>query len=106
VLNLRNTDKKLESDIVLRQTSWCSASEQEQQYLLYNTRTDELHLLPLTAYQVYLLCNGFNTVSIIEESIINSSDIEQEDLKECLHEFLSGLMERGLVEVGYNDVFT
>lgn len=106
VLSLHNSDKKLADDVVLRQTSWCAVSEQEQQYLIYNTRTDELHLLPLTAYQVYQLCNGFNTVSAIVESVTNSSDIEEESIKKHLCEFLSGLMERGLVEVEYDDIFT
>ena len=105
-LSLHNTKKKLAGDVVLRQTSWCAVSKQEQQYLVYNTQTDELHLLPPTAHQVYRLCNGFNTVSTIEDSVINSSDIEKEILKEHLHKFLSGLMKRGLVEVGYDEILT
>lgn len=95
--------KNLAGDVVLRQTSWCAVSEQEEQYLVYNSRTDEMHLLPPTAYQVYRLCNGFNTISAMEESVTNSSGMKEEIIKEHLHKFLLGLMERGLVEVGYDD---
>lgn len=98
--------KNLACDVVLRQTSWCAVSEQEEQYLVYNSRTDEMHLLPPTAYQVYRLCNGFNTVSAIEESVTNSSGMKDEIVKEHLYKFLSGLMDRGLVEVGYDDELT
>lgn len=44
-------DAVIAADTVLRQTTWCVMREQRDEYLVYNPRTDELHLIsPLGRY--------------------------------------------------------
>ena len=40
---------------VPRPTPWCVAREMEDRYLVYNVKTDEMHLIHPVGYYVYQL---------------------------------------------------
>ena len=84
---------------VLKQSSWCVVRPQERQYVVYNTRSDELYLLPQAAFYVYQLCNGINTVRDLEILLQNAFTSNPEIFNEKLNEFLKKLLERGILEV-------
>ena len=90
---------ELANDVVLQPNPWCTVREQEERYLVYNPRTDELHLVPPTGFYVFSLCDGLNTVGEIqtrlEEVLAGDSGL----LRQRLHAFLAGLIERGILEV-------
>ena len=92
-------EKTLEKHNILKQTSWCTVRPQEQQYVVYNTRTDELYLLPPTAFYVYQLCDGLNTVGDLEELVQGAFGAESDTVKAKLNKFLGGLIDRGIVEL-------
>jgi hypothetical protein len=53
-------------DTVLRTTAWCVVREQREEYLVYNSRTDELHLISPLGHYLYLLCDGLRTVGEVQ----------------------------------------
>lgn len=89
----------LASDTVLQPTPWCTVREQEERYLVYNPRTDELHLVPPTGYYVFSLCDGLNTVDEIQTRLGKAIAGDSTLLRQRLHAFLAGLIERGILEV-------
>jgi len=89
---------ELKDHNIPRKTSCCVVRPQEKQYVVYNTRTDELYLLPPTAFYIYQLCNGTYTVENLEMLLKDSFD-ETEMLKIRLRDFLMRLIERGILEV-------
>ncbi|MDD5558684.1 hypothetical protein [Candidatus Methylomirabilis sp.] len=89
----------LTTETVLKLTSWCVIREQEEQYLIYNSQTDELHLLPLTGFYAYQLCNGWSTVGEIEQSLSMAMQVDSRILRPQLQKFFSNLVARGILEV-------
>jgi hypothetical protein len=84
---------------VLLPTPWCTIREQEDKYLVYNSRTDELHLLPPTGFYAYSLCDGLRTVDEVQEALAKAVAAEPERLRRSLRTFFGGLIERGMLEV-------
>lgn len=80
-------------------TPWCVVREQERGYLLYNPRTDELHLLQPTAYHAYRLCDGLHTVEEVAEELALACRIPAAEALGPTTRFLADLVERGLLEV-------
>src|SRR4051794_9969160 len=90
---------ELASDVVLQPTPWCTVREQEERYLVYNPRTDELHLVPPTGFYVFSLCDGLNTVAEIQARLEKALTGDSALLRPRLHSFLAALLERGILEV-------
>jgi Coenzyme PQQ synthesis protein D (PqqD) len=85
-------------DTVFHRTQWVVARPQKGTYLLYNSRTDELHLIPPTGHAVYFLCDGLKTVDEINAELSNVIDAEPDTLRQRLTGFFDALESRGLVE--------
>jgi hypothetical protein len=83
---------------ILKQTRWCTARRQENAVLLYNARTDELHLIPEDAYYVLQLCDGLHTVGEITDLVCEGAKADESDVKGYLTAFLDGLVDRGILE--------
>lgn len=90
---------ELANDVILQPTPWCTIREQEERYLVYNSRTDELHLVPPTGFYVFSLCDGLNTVDEIQTRLEKVLAEDPAPLRPQLHAFLAGLLERGILEV-------
>lgn len=75
----------------------CVVRRQEEQYLVYNSLTDELHLLSPIGFYLYSLCDGsspLNEVQAIFESVTRS---ESGNSHSHVAEFLEKLEARGLI---------
>jgi hypothetical protein len=86
-------------DTVLQPTSWCVTRPQKDQHLVYNSRTDEMHLVPGTGFLVYRLCDGLRAVGEIEQSLAEALGDNEEAIHEAVTGFLGKLLARGIVEV-------
>jgi hypothetical protein len=83
---------------VFDRTEWVVVRPQKGNYLFYNSRTDELHLIPPTGHAVYELCDGLRTVAQINNQLSEGIDAEPSQFRDRLTEFLGALERRGLVE--------
>lgn len=90
----------LTAGTILKSTPWCVVREQEDQYLVYNSRTDELHLLPPTGFYAYRLCNGWRKLDEIEQELQARMTEEPATLSDGLRKFFGMLLDRGIVELG------
>lgn len=86
-------------DAVLQPTSWSVVRPQKDEYLVYNSRTDEMHLVPEAGFLVYRLCDGLQTVGEIERSLAEALGNDEEAIHEALTAFLGQLIARGILEV-------
>jgi hypothetical protein len=83
---------------VFDRTEWVVVRPQKGSYLFYNSRTDELHLIPPTGHAVYELCDGLRTVDQIGDQLSEGIDAKPLQLRDRLTDFLGALEARGLVE--------
>jgi hypothetical protein len=83
---------------VLLPTPWCVIREQESSHLLYNPRTDELHLIPPTGFYAYRLCDGVRTVSEVTAEVAAACGVEVGEVSHRVGAFLADLLARGLLE--------
>jgi len=84
-------DTAISPDTVLSPTTWCVVREQRDAYLVYNSRTDELHLISPVGHYLYLLCDGLRTVAEIQALL-------PPDTGAAVPEFLARLVARGVIE--------
>lgn len=82
------TATSLAADLVLGPTTWCVLRQQVGEYLVYNSRTDELHLISPLGHYLYLLCDGLRTVAEIQQ-LVPGDDVAG---------FLADLVARGMLE--------
>lgn len=71
---------------------------QRGQFLFYNSRTDELHLVPSDGYDVFCRCDGTRTVEEIIRELSPLFDASQSDVDSGVHQFLGALESRGILE--------
>jgi radical SAM protein with 4Fe4S-binding SPASM domain len=93
-------EARIEMDTVLVPTR-CVLREQVGQYLVYNARTDEMHLVGRTGYHAYCLCDGSRTVHEVADAL--GADVAggaPGELGERTREFLEALVARGILEMG------
>lgn len=90
--------KAIASETILDRTPWVVVRPQKDNYLFYNSRTDELHLIPPTGHAIYELCDGLRTFDEIRNHVSQALDVESSILRERLTNFLGDLEARGLVE--------
>ena len=91
--------RTIADETVLRRTRWCTVREQETEYLVYNNRTDELHLIPPAGMLVYWLCDGAWDVGELTQILASIFGAEADDFRQWLERFLGQLLERGIIEV-------
>ena len=96
-------EMRLTKDVVLRPSAVCTVRRQEEQYLFYNTVTDELYLMPPTGYYVFQLCDGVTPIGNLAESLKSVLEAGNEHAGNRLYEFLTSLVKRGILEVEKND---
>lgn len=74
--------------------------EEANRILLFNSLSDEMHLIPKQALQVLRLCRGALTVSQVEQGLTFGSDrsVENEE-RTHVRWFLQELVDRKLLEV-------
>jgi hypothetical protein len=90
--------RSIAGDTVFDRTDWVVVRPQRSNYLLYNSRTDEMHLVPPTGHVVYALCDGFNSVETIVRQLVEAIGDDPIVVRERLIDFLADLQSRGLVE--------
>ncbi len=91
-------DGALTRDTVLTLVPRCTVRHQEDQFLVYNPDTDELHLLPHTAYYAMRMCDGMATVSATAKRLGHAWSLSLEEAEEQLMPLFAGLVERGILE--------
>jgi len=82
------TTSTVAADQVLGPTPWCVLRQQVGEYLVYNSRTDELHLISPLGHYLYLLCDGLRTVAEIQE-LVPRDDVAG---------YLADLADRGILQ--------
>lgn len=97
------TSTEITTDTVLVQTRHCVVRPQEQSYVVYNPRTDELHLLPQEAYLAYALCDGLHSIGDIEAYLRSWGAERAEEVRPRLRELFDKLIARGILELGEAD---
>lgn len=88
----------LRESAILRPTTWCVVRKQKQQYLIYNSRTDEMHLVPPSGFYVYQLCDGLRNVENICRHLTAAMEESHEVVRAKLDDFLNMLLTRGVLE--------
>lgn len=83
---------------VFEQPAWVVVRPQKGRYLFYNSRTDEMHLIPPTGHAAYCLCDGINNVDDVATSLSPAIGVTPSTLRIRLEKFLAELELRGLVE--------
>jgi len=76
----------------------CVVRRQEEQYLIYNTETDELHLLSPIGFYLYSLCDGSSPLNELQEIFSAIARHETDALEIPVAEFFNRLSARGIVE--------
>ncbi len=89
---------KLLKTVILKQTSWCISRKEEVSYFIYNSKSDEMHLIPPTGYYIYQLCDGLRSISEIIEIFESSMNNNKEVISTKVCEFLKELIEREILE--------
>ena len=92
-------DIALTRDAVPQQTGTCVVRQQKEGYLFYNSRTDELHLVPTTGFLVYQLCDGLRTAGEIGQWLADAIPGNGQATSEALEQFLGALVARGILEL-------
>jgi hypothetical protein len=90
--------QQIANETVFDHTAWVVVRPQQGKFLLYNSRTDEMHLISPTGHAVYALCDGLRTVDDIRNHISGALDEDPAVVSERLNDFLGALEARGLVE--------
>ncbi len=88
----------LSRETVLIRTPYCTVREQEEQYLIYNTKTDEMYLVPKTGAYLYELCDGLATIGDIEDTFFRVLKDDRSVLNAQLMDFFEKLVKRGILE--------
>jgi hypothetical protein len=93
------TTTTISDTTILRPADRCVVREQVDQFLVYNGSTDELHLIPPTGFFVYALCDGLRTVNELQDIVGTALQSDPALLRQRLQDFLSALVDRGVLEV-------
>lgn len=88
------------TDSVLTHARECTVREQEEQYLVYNATTDELHLIPPTGRYLYELCDGLATVGEIAAAVAGIAEARTGEAERSVVAFLQQLVDRGILRHG------
>jgi hypothetical protein len=92
-------DSTLSGSSILTLSAWCTVRPQQKQVVVYNSRTDELHLVPLPGFYIIQLCDGLNTVAELEQFCSEATRSGDGPVHETLLAFLEKLVHRGVLKV-------
>jgi hypothetical protein len=92
-------DIPLTRDAIPQSTGACVIRQQKEGFLFYNSRTDELHLVPTTGFLVYQLCDGLHTAGEIEQWLAEAIPGSREAASEALEQFFRAMVARGILEM-------
>lgn len=90
---------KVSALTVLRPTPWCVTREQQDRFLVYNVKTDEMHLIPPTGYYVYQLCDGLRSVGQLEQELALTIAAPDDEVSWRVRQFLEQLLTRGILTI-------
>lgn len=96
-LDLDTKRPPLQGEAFLQQAPWCVVRPQQEGYMLYNPRTDELHLLPPAGWYAYRLCDGLHSVGEVAAELAAATDSGAEESLTRVRDFLGALLARGLL---------
>jgi hypothetical protein len=82
---------------ILIRSAHCVVRPQDECHLIYNSRTDELHLARPEAYLVYLLCDGLNTIEEIVDTVASVSLETREATAAAVMDLISALLKKGII---------
>ena len=85
-------------ETVLIRTPYCTVREQAEQHLIYNTKTDEMYLVPNLGVYLYELCDGVATIGDIENVFFHVLNGDRSVLRTQLMGFFEKLVERGILK--------
>lgn len=88
----------LTPDTILQPTEWSIARPQRNGCLLYNSRTDEMHLVPSTGALAVQLCDGLRTIQEIEDELLIPLGGDRRAISTALAGFFYMLLARGILE--------
>lgn len=88
----------LTPDTILQPTEWSVARPQKDGYLLYNSRTDEMHLVPPAGALAVQLCDGLRTIAEIETELLAPLGGDRQVVNTALAGFFDMLLARGILE--------
>lgn len=89
----------LTSNTVLVPTSYCTVRQHENEHLVYNVKSDELHLISDAGLLVYQLCDGISNLSDIHGELRSRCTAAAGEIQEQLYNYVSQLISRGIVEI-------
>ncbi len=74
-----------DGDIVLGHTAHCTVRPQESQHLIYNNKTDEMHLVSPTGAYIYELCDGSLQSVILKIQLLRQKAKNKVNVSLALH---------------------
>jgi hypothetical protein len=88
----------LTDETVLVRTPHCVVREQEDRYVVYNSRTDELHLIPPLGHYLYRLCDGVHDVGAICRAFAAGASDGGAEARQRIVAYLEALVTRGVLQ--------
>lgn len=100
---LAAVEPRLTAGIVLQPASGCVVRRQQQEgFLIYNSTTDEMHLVSSMGYYIYQLCDSIRSVGEIEALLAPDSAASPGLEDHPVRAFLAGLVARQVLEIAAN----
>lgn len=87
----------LTDDTVLVGTPHCVLREQEGGYVVYNSRSDELHLIPTLGHYIYRLCDGLHDIGSIWQAFAVDAQDNGTETRTQITAYLEKLVARGIL---------
>ena len=81
-----------------RQTEIGDRRDLGDEYIFYDPQGHKLHVLNGTAREIYLLCDGKNTIEEIAAALAKRYEVDRDTVLQDTREALERLLELGLVE--------
>jgi hypothetical protein len=86
--------------VVLSATRWCAVRQHKGGYLVFNTKTEELHFMSEECYDIFGLCDGSLTAEEIARYLDSGTPGLHDDLSQTRN-LIEMFVARGLVEGHY-----
>lgn len=91
--------EQISDDSTFRLAPWCTVRNQPDQVLIYNARTDELHLVPDEAFAVVKLCVAGAPLGAVIDKVADAAAVTRDQAAPPVLRFFRDLLARGIVEV-------
>jgi len=90
-------------DSIVRRAVGCTSRVQVDQVLIYNPKTDELHLIPTDAYQIVELCESGIRAGTIIDMVASAACVDRSEAAVAVVDFIQSLEVRGILEIETNE---